>query len=96
MVVGVPEEQVPPRWDRGVSWYHRLSISQKLAAWAWLFLAVPIVFYVVIRFYPTFHSFYLSFTDWNIVGAKNFVGLDNYVRMLSDETFWKVFERVSR
>ena len=72
-------------------WYDRLSIAGKLAAWAWLFLAVPVVFYGGIRFYPTFHAFYLSLTDWNIVSEPAFVGLENYRRMLEDPVFWKVF-----
>ena len=30
--------------------WHGLTIDQKQVVWAWSFLAVPIVFYVVIRF----------------------------------------------
>ena len=41
-------------------WSERFSIGAKLALWAWAFLALPIVFYVVIRFWPTLHAFYLS------------------------------------
>src|SRR5215212_6920914 len=40
----------------------RLSLHQKQVVWAWTFLAVPIVFYVVIRFWPTLEAFWLSFT----------------------------------
>ena len=68
-----------------------LSISTKLALWAWAFLAVPIAFYVVIRFWPTFQALWLSFTDWNIVGRPKFVGLANYIKLLHDPVFWQVF-----
>ena len=63
----------------------------KLAIWAWLFLALPILFYVVIRFWPTLHAFYLSFTDWNIVGEPSFIGLQNYLTLWHDPAFWQVF-----
>ncbi len=73
------------------AFYETLPIGKKRAMWAWGFLGVPIVFYVVIRFYPTFESFLISLTDWNLVGERNFIGIDNYARLLEDETFGKVF-----
>ncbi|MEF2073923.1 carbohydrate ABC transporter permease [Consotaella aegiceratis] len=47
---------------------------------------------VVIRFYPTFHAFWLSFTDWNLLRPPAFIGLDNYARLMGDPLFWKVFK----
>jgi multiple sugar transport system permease protein len=57
-----------------VSFWNKLSINQKLAITAWLFLAVPIVFYVCIRFYPTFEAFYVSTLKWNLLVQKNILG----------------------
>lgn len=74
-----------------LAFYHRLSVRQKQSFWAWTFLAVPIVFFVTIRFYPTFNAIYISLTDWNLLGQKNFIGLANYVELLTDEDFWQVF-----
>ncbi len=55
------------------------SVERNKRIWAYVFLTIPIVFYVSIRFYPTLYSFYLSVTDWNIVNKDiNFVGMDNY------------------
>jgi multiple sugar transport system permease protein len=68
----------------------RLSIGHKRAMWAWAFLALPIVFYAGIRFYPTLDAFFMSLTDWNIVGERRFIGLDNYRRMAADRQFWTV------
>ena len=67
-----------------------LTIGQKRALWAWGFLALPVVFYVTIRFYPAVEAFRASFTNWNIVGRMEYVGLANYTRLLQDRTFWKV------
>lgn len=67
-----------------------LTIQQKKSLWAWMFLLIPIIFYVVVRFYPTLEAFYISFTKWNIVEDKIFIGLDNYIRLFSDPAFWIV------
>lgn len=74
----------------GRAW-DRLSLRQKQVAWAWAFLAVPILFYGVIRFWPTFNAFWLSFTDWSLFRPPSFIGADNYVRLVGDPVFWKVF-----
>lgn len=66
------------------------SVERTKRRWAYIFLALPIVFYVAIRFYPSLFAFYLSFTDWNIVSVKkNFVGMDNYSKLIADPLFWK-------
>ena len=66
------------------------TLSRSRELWAYAFLAVPIVFYVVVRFYPSIFAFYLSLTDWDIVSRdKGFVGFDNYARLFSDSVFRK-------
>jgi len=67
-----------------------LSIGQKRAIWAWVFLAVPVLFFVGIRFYPAAEAFRASFTNWNIVGKMEFIGGANYARLVQDPAFWKV------
>ncbi|MES0883506.1 carbohydrate ABC transporter permease [Roseibium sp. SCP14] len=74
-----------------MSAYKNLSIRQKQILWAWIFLAVPTLFYVVIRFYPTGAAFVTSFQDWNLLGARTWTGLDNYAKLWNDPVFWKVF-----
>ena len=68
----------------------RLSLGARRALCAWTFLAVPLVFYVGIRFYPAADAFLMSLTDWNIVGERRFVGLANYRRLAADPAFWIV------
>lgn len=68
-----------------------LTVEQRKVVWAWAFLAVPLLFYAVIRFWPTLEAFWVSFHAWNLIGEKRFVGLANYVRLVGDPTFWKVF-----
>lgn len=67
----------------------RYSVERNKRFWAYIFLIVPILFYVIIRFYPTLFAFYLSFTDWNIVSTEmNLVGLKNYLELIGDSVFW--------
>lgn len=75
-----------------MAFYRNLSIAQKQIVWAWCFLAVPTVFYVVVRFYPTANAILVSFQDWNLLGARTWTGIDNYVKLFSDPVFWKVFK----
>ncbi|WP_309086480.1 sugar ABC transporter permease [Chelativorans sp.] len=71
--------------------WDRLSIRTKRVIWAWSFLALPVVFYAGIRFYPTFQAFWLSFTDWDLLRPATFIGLENYRRLFADPLFWQVF-----
>lgn len=75
-----------------MTFYRNLSISQKQIFWAWCFLAVPAVFYVVVRFYPTGNAILVSFQEWNLLGTRKWAGLDNYVKLVNDPVFWKVFK----
>ncbi|TAD89746.1 MAG: sugar ABC transporter permease [Alphaproteobacteria bacterium] len=74
----------------GGALYEGLTIGQKRAVTAWLFLALPIVFYALVRFYPTAQAFWLSLTNWNLLTAPGFIGLANYQRMMVDPVFWQV------
>lgn len=69
----------------------RLSLQGRKVVWAWTFLALPILFYCWIRFYPTLSAFWMSLTDWDLLRPANFVGLANYEKLFADPQFWKVF-----
>jgi raffinose/stachyose/melibiose transport system permease protein len=51
--------------------------------------------YTLFVAYPYINSLLYSFTDWMGVGDKNFIGLDNYVRLFTEprmaRTFWRAF-----
>ncbi|MGB0902656.1 carbohydrate ABC transporter permease [Halocynthiibacter sp.] len=69
-----------------------LTIRQKHILWAWGFLTLPVIFYVVIRFYPTGNAILLSFQEWNLLGERTWAGADNYIKLWHDDVFWKVFK----
>ena len=72
--------------------YRNLPIRQKQIVWAWAFLALPVLFYTLIRFYPTGNAILISFQDWNLLGDRTWTGFDNYQKLLADPVFWKVFK----
>lgn len=65
----------------------KLSLRQRQIIWAYLFLSVSLIFYVVIRWYPTLLAFNISFRDWNTFKASgDWVGFTNY-REIWDDLF---------
>jgi raffinose/stachyose/melibiose transport system permease protein len=53
-----------------------------------LFLAPAIIIYVIYVLYPIFSTLLYSFYEWDGVSAGTYVGLQNYVNLLSDNIFW--------
>lgn len=64
------------------------SMSQKLSLTGMLFVTPFFAIYFIFNLYPILSSFYLSFFSWNGVGEKVFVGLDNYVRLVSTDPYF--------
>jgi len=55
-----------------------------------LFLAPAFALFLIFLVYPIFRSAYYSLFDWNGLGpAVDFVGLDNFKRILTDKVFMK-------
>jgi multiple sugar transport system permease protein len=58
----------------------------------YLFIAPFILYFAVFLLAPMVISFVISFTDWNMRSTPQFVGVDNYVELLTDATrypdFW--------
>ena len=53
----------------------------------WLFLAPGILMFIVYVIYPIFQSIGISFYEWDGLGAKTYVGLQNYKDLLADDSF---------
>jgi multiple sugar transport system permease protein len=57
-------------------------------ALAALFIAPAMLGFLVFLLWPTLRGIYLSFTRFNLLTPAEWVGLDNYVRMVQDPIFW--------
>ncbi|GEC02531.1 sugar ABC transporter permease [Streptomyces spinoverrucosus] len=53
-----------------------------------VFLAPALLGFLVFLLWPTLRGVYLSFTRFNLLTPAEWVGLDNYVRMVNDPIFW--------
>jgi len=56
------------------------------------FLIAPVTIYVTFVIWPYAQTFYLSVTNWRGFQTKDFVGLDNYRRMIHDDVFWEAIK----
>lgn len=61
------------------------EIRRNAAAYA--FLSPFLVIFVVFLVFPILFSFYISFFDWSGMGARTFIGFDNYRLLLADPPF---------
>lgn len=56
------------------------------AAAGWGFLSPWIIGFLLFSGFPILFSFYLSLTKWNLLGKPQFVGLQNYVDLMSGDS----------
>ncbi len=57
--------------------------------WApWLFLAVPLLIYLVWVIGPMLYTFFLSLTKWDGLSAPSFIGIKNYRKLFDDPVFF--------
>lgn len=62
------------------------------AAFAWMLLAPSILFILVIVAWPLVETLRLSFTDARL-GRENWVGLENYIDLFTDKSFYATVGR---
>ncbi len=60
--------------------------QQKLAPA--LFLAPGVIMFLIYVLVPIFQSIWISFHDWDGLGASTWIGMANYVELLDDDTFY--------
>ncbi|MGW1360781.1 carbohydrate ABC transporter permease [Streptomyces chartreusis] len=53
-----------------------------------VFIAPALLGFAAFLLWPTLRGVYLSFTRFNLLTPPEWVGLDNYVRMVNDPIFW--------
>ena len=70
--------EAAPRWK-----WNRRNVG-------YFFVLPSLVLYIIFFIYPFLSSIYLSLTDWDgLKPVMNFVGLQNYERMLGDPLVWQ-------
>ena len=64
-----------------------LTINQRTLA-PWLFLAPGVLFFLFYVIFPVFQSMGISLYEWDGLGEKTFIGIDNYVELVDDPAFY--------
>lgn len=64
-------------------------LVQQENRYALLFISPWLLGFLAFSAYPLLYSFYISFTDYNIVSTPNFIGFDNFVKLFQDEYFFQ-------
>jgi multiple sugar transport system permease protein len=63
------------------------SLHRHEKKWALIFVAAPVLGYLLFIAYPTGYALTASFTRWNGLAPMQFIGLDNYLALARDERF---------
>jgi multiple sugar transport system permease protein len=71
----------------------RSTVGQKEALWGYVCILPWIIGFVAFFLGPMLYSFYGSFTKWNIIGTPRWVGLENYLKIMTDD---RLFGRAIR
>ena len=58
---------------------------------AWILIAPALLGFLVFAAYPTLRGIYLSFTEFRVLSAPEWIGFDNFVELAGDEVFWQAF-----
>ena len=79
--------------DRSVPSARRAGASKRVrieAKWGLIFAAPAILGFLLLKAMPILFSLYITMTNWSAVGEAQWVGVDNFERMLfEDPLFWR-------
>lgn len=63
----------------------RLSLPKQKIFWAYVFLLIPLIFFLYIRIFPTMQAFRMSLYDWKPTAIEQeFIGFENYVEIFDE------------
>ena len=66
----------------------KLTLSRRRKVWAYIFVALPFLYFLLVNFSAMLTSFLFSFEDYVTISAdREFIGLENYEDVLSDPIF---------
>jgi cellobiose transport system permease protein len=64
----------------------RHGIGERTAPYA--YIAPFFVIFAVFGLFPLLFTFYVALFDWNPIGDRVYIGLDNFDRLFQDVRFW--------
>jgi multiple sugar transport system permease protein len=66
------------------------GLERDRSKWGWAFVAPGLAFFSIFSFYPMLNALWTSFFNKKLLSLKapNYVGLQNYIRVLGASEFW--------
>lgn len=74
----------PPAAATAPKQARRGSLARKEAMWGYLFVAAPLLGFLIFGFVPIIMSLALAFAKWDMFRPPQWIGLQNFTRMASD------------
>ncbi|MGL5054401.1 MAG: carbohydrate ABC transporter permease [Fusobacteriaceae bacterium] len=68
-----------------------MANNKRINRYGYGFILPFLVVYILFNIYPIIRTFYLSFTNFKGFGEPILIGMENYSRLLSDDTFKQAF-----
>ena len=84
-----PRTPISELSDKRIARRNRLGkLDVKLSPY--LYIAPFFIVFAIVGLYPLLYTAYVSLHDWNLIGGKgDFVGMENFVTVLSQPRFWQ-------
>ena len=75
----------------------KIGFEQKKARWGWYFTLPGLLFFALFSFYPIINAVIISLYNKKLLSLKkpSFVGISNYVKILSSPDFWNSMKATS-
>lgn len=62
------------------------SLPERFAPYA--YIAPFFIIFAIFGLLPLIFTFYVALFDWNPIGNREFIGIDNFTRLIGDDRFW--------
>lgn len=72
-----------------------LKRFRRASPFALIYAAAIVIFYTVVFIIPFGTGIWLSFQNWDFITTPRFVGLRNFSKALSDESFWMALQKTA-
>lgn len=84
-----PTPTAPPAPPGGARERRRFTLDRlDLTYSPYVYIAPFFLIFGAFGLYPMARTAWMSLHDWDMIGERTFIGLDNYTRLLSDDYFW--------
>ncbi|MBI1278765.1 MAG: ABC transporter permease subunit [Anaerolineaceae bacterium] len=86
---------MPSAQTTGARTIQRQMSDRRIILW---FILPTIILLIIMNIFPLIYSLFLSFTNYSVIADKppQWIGLQNYTTILSDQNFWTAFATTGR